>query len=141
MDLPIGSIILWGGGAIPSGWAVCNGENGTVNLVSRYVYGAETPSTVLQVGGASTHTHSMGTTNAALHNHASPYARDFSDGAGVGVMDPQPVGGGFSSSAGHTHTYTAQVSDQPAHNHGSINSTAGTNLPLSRQWIFIQRIL
>ncbi len=40
--IPIGGIILWSGstGTIPTGWALCNGSNGTPNLQDRFVVGA-----------------------------------------------------------------------------------------------------
>jgi hypothetical protein len=41
-DLPSGSIIMWSGSiaSIPSGWAFCDGSNGTPNLRNRFVVGA-----------------------------------------------------------------------------------------------------
>lgn len=40
--MPIGSIIMFNGKAeeIPSGWAICNGENGTPNLIDRFILGS-----------------------------------------------------------------------------------------------------
>lgn len=40
--MPIGSIIMYNGKAeeIPSGWAICNGENGTPNLIDRFILGS-----------------------------------------------------------------------------------------------------
>ena len=37
--MPVGSIIMYNGKAeeIPSGWAICNGENGTPNLIDRFI--------------------------------------------------------------------------------------------------------
>lgn len=41
-DFPSGGIIMWSGsvGSIPSGWAVCDGTNGTPNLTDRFIIGA-----------------------------------------------------------------------------------------------------
>lgn len=41
-SMPIGSIIMYNGKAeeIPSGWAICNGENGTPNLLDRFILGS-----------------------------------------------------------------------------------------------------
>ena len=41
-SMPIGSIIMFNGKAeeIPSGWAICNGENGTPNLIDRFILGS-----------------------------------------------------------------------------------------------------
>ena len=40
--LPIGVISMWSGSiaAVPSGWALCNGENGTPDLRERFIVGA-----------------------------------------------------------------------------------------------------
>lgn len=40
--MPVGSIIMYNGKAeeIPSGWAICNGENGTPNLLDRFILGS-----------------------------------------------------------------------------------------------------
>ena len=50
---PSGSIALWHGtlAAIPSGWIVCDGFNGTPDLRDRFVLGAGTSALPNQVGG------------------------------------------------------------------------------------------
>jgi microcystin-dependent protein len=64
--IPTGGIILWSGsvGAIPSGWALCNGTNGTPDLRSRFVVGAGSAYNVNATGGSAnsvvvSHTHSV----------------------------------------------------------------------------------
>jgi hypothetical protein len=37
--VPPGGIILWSGGVIPAGWALCDGSNGTPDLRDRFVIG------------------------------------------------------------------------------------------------------
>ena len=41
-SVPAGTICIWHGSvaSIPSGWALCNGDNNTPDLRSRFVYGA-----------------------------------------------------------------------------------------------------
>ena len=43
---PVGGIIMWSGSiaSIPSGWALCNGSNGTPDLRNRFVIGAHSDS-------------------------------------------------------------------------------------------------
>ena len=42
--VPTGAIMMWSGAIadIPSGWALCNGQNGTPNLQARFIVGAGT---------------------------------------------------------------------------------------------------
>lgn len=41
-SIPIGGIIGWGGGAIPYGYCLCDGSNGSPNLVGRFIKGGNT---------------------------------------------------------------------------------------------------
>ena len=52
-----GMIMMWYGSAnaVPSGWAICNGLNGTPDLRDRFVAGAGTTYTMGQTGGEATH--------------------------------------------------------------------------------------
>lgn len=54
--LPAGIIMLWSGAiaSIPSGWALCNGSNGTPDLRDRFVIGAGSTYSVGGTGGTST---------------------------------------------------------------------------------------
>jgi len=51
--VPIGGIIAWSGAiaAIPSNYALCDGNNGTPNLRDRFVIGAGTTYAVGATGG------------------------------------------------------------------------------------------
>lgn len=52
---------MWSGllSAIPSGWHLCDGTNGTPDLRSRFIKGAAPGSNPGTVGGASTHAHEL----------------------------------------------------------------------------------
>ncbi len=84
--IPIGGIILWSGstGTIPTGWALCNGSNGTPNLQDRFVVGAGSGYAVDATGGSNTI--SIETTNLPSHTHDSGSYQTTENG-------------------GHTHTY------------------------------------
>ena len=63
-SLPSGCIILWSGaiGSIPSGYYLCNGQNGTPDLRDRFIIGAGNSYSVGQTGGSAdsivvAHTH------------------------------------------------------------------------------------
>ena len=68
--LPKGMIMLWSGAssAIPFGWALCNGTNGTPDLRNRFVVGAGQTYNVAATGGATTGTATTGT--GGSHDHA-----------------------------------------------------------------------
>jgi hypothetical protein len=66
---PVGGIILWSGSvaSIPSGWALCNGSNGTPDLRNRFVVGAGSTYAVDATGGSAdaivvSHTHTATST-------------------------------------------------------------------------------
>lgn len=65
-QLPRGIITMWSGAtnAVPSGWALCDGNNGTPNLKDRFIVGAGQSYGVGNVGGSITQTPSVWT-NAA----------------------------------------------------------------------------
>ena len=59
--VPKGAIIMWSGplNAIPTGWLLCNGANGTPNLLDKFVMGTTDSAQVKTTGGALTHTHKV----------------------------------------------------------------------------------
>jgi hypothetical protein len=68
LGVPTGIIILWYGatGAIPSGWALCNGSGGTVDLRGRFVVGAGNTYNPGTTGGSATFT-AAGTITVDAH--------------------------------------------------------------------------
>ena len=77
---PVGGIIMWSGSvaSIPSGWALCNGSNGTPDLRNRFVVGAGSTYAVDATGGSAdaivvSHTHTATVTDPGhLHKWGSP---------------------------------------------------------------------
>ncbi|MBQ2870556.1 hypothetical protein IJE86_02520 [bacterium] len=53
-NFPIGGIIMWSGTTIPTGWKLCNGQNGTPDLRDRFIVGAGSSYAIGAKGGAST---------------------------------------------------------------------------------------
>ena len=74
--LPSGVITMWSGSvsSIPSGWAICDGANGTPDLRNRMIIGAGDSYSVDDTGGskdavAVSHTHSASTGTSGSHQH------------------------------------------------------------------------
>ena len=68
-EVPVGFIGLWSGAlnAIPRGWALCNGQNGTPDLRDRFVVGAGSTYAVNAKGGEATHY--LATSEMPSHSH------------------------------------------------------------------------
>jgi len=95
-SVPSGGIIMWSGAvsAIPSGWVLCNGSNGTPDLRDRFVIGATTDGSdntfpglsVDQSGGSAdavvvSHSHDI---TDPGHNHSLKASSATDGGAGSG---------------------------------------------------------
>jgi hypothetical protein len=67
MNYPPGLILFWSGtlASIPSGWVLCDGNNGSPNLRSKFAKGAAASANPGATGGATTHTHA----NHAARTH------------------------------------------------------------------------
>jgi hypothetical protein len=50
-QIPKGSIIMWSGTNIPSGYALCDGKNGTPNLVNKFIIGSSGNYKIGETGG------------------------------------------------------------------------------------------
>jgi len=104
---PIGSIVMVDYAKAPNGWAVCNGENGTVNLLNRFAYGTQNNEDLLGTGGSETHAHPAKTTGSA--------------GGHIHTLSVS-----INSASGSVDVYTAETNTQSAptpHNHGAVSFT------------------
>lgn len=66
-----GIIVMWSGAVdkIPTGWALCDGTNGTPNLVNRFIVGAGSSYAVGATGGSDSVT--LTTAQMPSHNHTA----------------------------------------------------------------------
>jgi len=66
-----GMIMMWSGATnqIPSGWALCNGSNGTPDLRNRFIIGAGLSYAVGATGGATKQSVTLTKNNLPSHNH------------------------------------------------------------------------
>ena len=79
--VPKGTIVMWYGSEIPDGWVLCDGDNGTPNLVGRFPLGAikdDEKYGLEKSGGEETHT----LTIAEMPSHSHNLDRTFTGGGG-----------------------------------------------------------
>jgi len=68
-DFMVGAIVIWSGlvSAIPANWQLCDGTNGTPDLRTRFVLGANDDGEVGVTGGSDSHSHTF---TGDGHEHA-----------------------------------------------------------------------
>jgi hypothetical protein len=132
---PTGGIIMWSGSiaSIPTGWALCDGTNGTPNLRDRFVIGAGSSYAVDATGGSKdavvvSHSHSgsvSGTTGGA-GGHSHNITLSSQTGAGVQPLGAtnNSAGTGSTQAVGdHSHSFSGSFSTSSA-------GVSGTNANL-----------
>ena len=137
-NVPVGAIILWSGSiaSIPTNWHLCDGTNGTPNLMDQFVVGAGYSYVVNATGGASVHTHSTpaltvpaltfsGTTNIAGGANETQYA------AVNGCC------GNECSTPNHSHAYTGTTATGTI---AASNTGLASSLPPYFALAYIMRI-
>lgn len=149
-SLPRGIITMWSGTivTIPSGWALCDGTNGTPDLRDRFIVGARqddegvaktnVTSSLTQSGNGSipAHTHAAGTLTAdsnGAHTHGSGLLR-FGTATKItpSHTDAMRVDSGDTASAGaHTHTLSGSSASY---------GTGSTNIAVYYALAFIMKL-
>ena len=141
-ELPVGSIIAWTGSELPSGdewkgvWAVCDGNNGTPNLVNRFIVG-----TGSYEEGGTTYNYSENDTGGAetvaidqstYPSHTHTFSLRYPAKTTGGINDYKDRDDGVWAEGVKTYTETTSASS------GSGN--AHENMPPYYRVVFIQRI-
>ena len=135
--IPSGIICMWSGEstAIPSGWNLCDGSNGTPDLRDRFIVGAGNTYKVKDTGGEATHTlttnempsHNHGFTGTA-HNHTGSLssATAASAGSHTHTMSENLTA---ASNGSHTHTASGGSSGGYVIVGPLLSGSAGSELP------------
>ena len=156
LDTPSGLIVLWSGSLtdIPSGWSLCDGEDGTPDLRDRFVVGAGDGYAVDATGGEEqvslsssempSHSHGDGSLSTDSHSHGSGSYSTGTDGdhshsyhnrsintfeAASGSNEHVPGGlqDATTESAGsHSHSVSGSSSSSSAGVSGSTSSRGGS---------------
>ena len=92
--MPLSGIIaIWSGSivSIPTGWVICDGNNGTPDLRNRFVVGAGDTYAVDANGGALEHNHGF---TADMHTHTIPAGANINTGVIISnITDPTAATG------------------------------------------------
>jgi hypothetical protein len=123
--LPTGMILLWSGaiGSIPTGYYLCDGNNGTPDLRDRFLVGAGNTYSVNQTGGSAdaivvSHTHTATSTSTVTdpgHNHTVSSASSPPNNAGGNAV--------FGPVTATTSTATTGITVATS----TTNATSGTS--------------
>ena len=129
--VPAGVIVMWSGSiaSIPSGWALCNGSNGTPDLRDRFVVGAGSSYAVAATGGskdaiAVSHTH---TATVSDPGHAHEIV---SSGRGRSSPGNDPVFFNTKTRSGSASFEGVSASTVTANN-GTSSETTGVTVGIS----------
>lgn len=151
-SLPIGVILPYVGlvADIPTGWALCDGQNGTVDMRNKFVMGGD-HAAIGNTGGANEVTPS-GSVNVTVNNHTlsasqmpshGHYQRYRPTGSGqtyqYGSAMGRVAGLGLTNGSGTT----SNAGSSGSHGHGvssSMSMNQQDNKPAYYQTAYIQRV-
>lgn len=139
--LPKGVILMWYGDTtdIPAGWALCNGQNNTPNLIDQFVVAAGGVYAAHSFGGSAdsivvAHSHTASTAEAGSHSHAFT------------AYEPDDVFGNFAANdQGGDEVTTITTDANGLHSHSvTVDETGstgeGANLPPYYALCYIMKI-
>lgn len=135
--MPSGGIIMWSGAInnIPNGWALCDGNNGTPNLTSRFIMSIPNASTDPgAIGGAISHNHDGGSYTAAAHTHSGTTS---SSNSKIWIDDNSGGTDYWGTEYTHTHNFTTSSAGG-----GQISGSSApeSNLPPYYELAFIMKL-
>lgn len=135
-ETPVGTIVMYAGSSVPSGWLLCNGQQvlsssslGTI-LGTKFNTGGETAGNVrvpnlvskIPIGmtsnTANSLTSSTSTSDTFNHSHTATYG---TDGASASLAHNHTSDG----DGAHTHTVTSD--DKGTHTHGGATGAGGAH--------------
>lgn len=109
--VPSGGILIWHGAAnaIPSGWALCDGTNGTPDLRGKFVLGNNDSHAIGSTGGAETV--KLAANQMPSHTHVEYFTGpDYTEGAPAKLNYEANVGKGSTTGTYVKKSYLARAS-------------------------------
>lgn len=104
--VPPGTIVAWSGTGVPDGWALCDGNNGTPDLVDKFIKGGTSNGATggssqitLDVSNLPPHTHSC---SSEAHSHQVPIGT----ATGTGSYNASESASGSISTDSNSHSHT-----------------------------------
>lgn len=118
--LPPGTIVSWSGTAVPDGWALCDGTNGTPNLIDKFIKAGATAGQTggrkeitLEIDNLPPHSHSLSgsaTTSSNTHSHTILHDTYGYDNDGGSITTWTSGSAASESTNAHTHSHTVDMS-------------------------------
>lgn len=140
--IPVGGIIMWSGALVdlPSWWQVCDGTNGTVDLMDQFIVGAGDTYSVDGTGGTTTsswahthtvsnagasgaHTHTLTVSSESTHTHDDYTSGNAQQSNTVDSISP----GKMLIETDHTHKFDLQAVSHTHTNRDGATSDPGTH--------------
>ena len=116
LGIPSGIICMWSGAqnAIPDGWTLCNGSNGTPDLRDKFIVGSGSTYAVGTTGGEASHT--LTVNEMPSHNHSGSATISGLTAASAGSHTHTISGSPSASMSGTTNRVMwSQVNDMGHH--------------------------
>lgn len=130
--------MLWFGSlaSIPTGWRLCDGNEGTPNLLSKFLEGIATALTKPgATGGVSTHTHTVPDHGDGVHSYPTHTHTCLAS-----TLNPVNTYTGASSVCSGNHTHGASSTTKPALGNAATTISTDSNLPAYRTAAFIMKV-
>ena len=152
---PVGAIIMYNASfsAIPSGWQLCDGTNGTPNMADKFVYGTNTEGSLEGTGGSANavnvshnhtanHDHPAATsTSAGGHSHTVAYTTGTgSSGTTIFGSNAAPDNSSKTTSTVAAHTHSTNIPNMAVTTSTDGVSGTNANIPPYVKLAYIQRM-